>query len=525
LSILRSNQFWSIIRLISFALIVTGEVFPGWSSADQNLGRSAVFVRVERTFHHKGFQTHGTGVLVHDSGFVLTNALVVDDHFDIPDEHASVNVSAPIDRIIVVIDSGLESEREMPARVISVDFQRDLALLKINCRTNFYEDFRSISDVLPGDSIFVAGFPFPRMKPISLGVVATKQDNPSIVTSLGEVSGKDLPAGECIDRFRYNTSNGWDEENSVVLNQDGRLVGFGISATKDAHNQKEAVSGCRIREFLVQNGVRISLDPGVVMAPPQPIRITVEPTLVPIEAIKGDVFLEGDDIEPMKLDLVSGDGRLSGTIIFPPRIEGRTPPLRYFATVRLSSDFVAGTVLIRRSLDVVPGSLIGSPHGAPSEPSGYPLIEETEIIALGQKGQKKDQGDKLSSYAESTTLQVPVFDPEETGPERRTSGTRTTIGRYENIKDPYLKALVQEFDFLRNEIREANEMFDETTDYPVRFENAWWAPSAMPFVKRLSVVTRIMADRGVRWCKDIEVYYVIDSDPENDPCRGLIILF
>ena len=92
-------------------------------------------------------------------------------------------------------------------------------------------------------------------------------------------------------------------------------------------------------------------------------------------------------------------------------------------------------------------------------------------------------------------------------------------GRYQLIHDPELKALARRYDNLKRDFLDiqAEEIrtFQQIEDPKVTRE----------ILNRLSAISSIMADRGIRWCPKLEIFYEIDTDPTDDPCEGQILVF
>lgn len=102
--------------------------------------KSVVYVRMNRTFGHAYFPTSGTGFLVHGDGYVITNRHVVADLIEMRIDGKVREINAKVLNLEVVLDSGSKEERVLPARVISLDRARDLALLKIDFEVPFWLD-------------------------------------------------------------------------------------------------------------------------------------------------------------------------------------------------------------------------------------------------------------------------------------------------------------------------------------------------------------------------------------------------
>ena len=95
----------------------------------------------------------GSGFIVEKSGYVITNAHVI--------ENAA--------RITVKLDSG----DEFPARVVGIDDETDLAILKINAGKELpYLKFGDSDKLQVGDWVLTLGSPFGLAKSVSAGIIS-----------------------------------------------------------------------------------------------------------------------------------------------------------------------------------------------------------------------------------------------------------------------------------------------------------------------------------------------------------------
>jgi S1-C subfamily serine protease len=119
--------------------------------------RSVVLVRGEHPAAEGGDDPErsvGSGVVVVDSGIILTNLHVV----------------AGASKINVRFDDGTESE----ASVVSIQPENDLAVLQARTLPDDLQaaTMRSTGDLAPGDEIIAVGFPFAIGPSVSAGVVS-----------------------------------------------------------------------------------------------------------------------------------------------------------------------------------------------------------------------------------------------------------------------------------------------------------------------------------------------------------------
>ncbi len=102
----------------------------------------------------------GSGFIVNKSGYIMTNAHVIDE----------------ASRIIVKLDSG----EEFPATVVGTDQETDLAVLKIEARRELpYIKFGDSDKAEVGDWVLALGSPFGLAKSVTAGIISqTRRETP-----------------------------------------------------------------------------------------------------------------------------------------------------------------------------------------------------------------------------------------------------------------------------------------------------------------------------------------------------------
>jgi serine protease Do len=98
----------------------------------------------------------GSGVIVHPAGYVVTNAHVI-------------NQAAQI----AVKLTGLGEETEIPASLVAVDLQHDLALLQLEKEGPYpAAEFGSSDDLMVGETAIAMGNPFGLGRTVTVGVIS-----------------------------------------------------------------------------------------------------------------------------------------------------------------------------------------------------------------------------------------------------------------------------------------------------------------------------------------------------------------
>ena len=98
----------------------------------------------------------GSGVIVHPRGYVVTNAHVIN-------QAAQISVKL----------TGLGEDEEIPADLVAVDLEHDLALLRMRGEGPFQAaKFGSDHDLMVGETILAMGNPFGLGRTVTTGVIS-----------------------------------------------------------------------------------------------------------------------------------------------------------------------------------------------------------------------------------------------------------------------------------------------------------------------------------------------------------------
>ncbi|MHC4517897.1 MAG: trypsin-like peptidase domain-containing protein [Planctomycetota bacterium] len=148
----------------------------------------------------------GSGFVVHENGFIVTNAHVVEG----------------VDRIKVVFSNG----REYRARVVSAEASKDLAVLAIeaNEQLPFIELGRS-SDLMIGETVIAIGNPYGYANTVTSGVVSAV--------------GRDLHVTDAYwlrGLIQTDASINPGNSGGPLLNINGQLIGINTAIRAEAEN-------------------------------------------------------------------------------------------------------------------------------------------------------------------------------------------------------------------------------------------------------------------------------------------------
>jgi len=145
----------------------------------------------------------GSGVIVSDKGFILTNLHVVDTLFDAFDAEVTLN-----------------DGRKVPATVVAWDEASDLAVLHINMDNLTPIEIGSEADLEVGDIVFAIGYPRNIGQSVSQGIISAisqdTEDTPGIIQTDAAI----------------NPGN----SGGALINAQGKLVGINSSIFSESGN-------------------------------------------------------------------------------------------------------------------------------------------------------------------------------------------------------------------------------------------------------------------------------------------------
>jgi len=143
-------------------------------------------------------QSSGSGVIVSDDGYIVTNNHVIEDASEVQ----------------VVLNDNSSYE----AKVIGVDPQTDLALIKIDAKSLVYVDYGDSDKVKIGQWVLAVGNPFNLTSTVTAGIVSAKARNIGI---LRDGSGLQIESFIQTDAA-VNPGN----SGGALINLKGELVGI-----------------------------------------------------------------------------------------------------------------------------------------------------------------------------------------------------------------------------------------------------------------------------------------------------------
>ena len=185
---------------------------------------SIVTIKVGRPGNWGQKDVVGTGVIVDDRGYVVTNCHVVSGS----------------DRVKVILWDGTSVE----GRVHIEDRHHDLAILRLpNTGKKLTElRFATGSDLMVGETIIVVGHPFGYTNTVSTG----------IISALGrEIT---MPGGEVLKNLiQTNASINPGNSGGPMLNINGELIGINVALREGAQGIAFALNGDTVTQVLTKH--------------------------------------------------------------------------------------------------------------------------------------------------------------------------------------------------------------------------------------------------------------------------------
>lgn len=181
--------------------------------------------------------TLGAGVIVDDSGIVLTNYHVIAEALRAPSPGLQLEdrPGRP------TVSARFENGRELPALVLVADAEEDLAILRLS-PSEEGERFAAVtlgksSELRVGQEVFSIGNPFGLSHTVSRGIV-------SAVDRTGILQNPGLPVVQLDAAINVGNSGG------PLFSLDGKLMGLVTARRQQAHGIAFAVPVDHIRGFL-----------------------------------------------------------------------------------------------------------------------------------------------------------------------------------------------------------------------------------------------------------------------------------
>lgn len=183
-------------------------------------GMDDIFDFGRRRLRNREIHSVGSGAIVHESGYIVTNAHVVSQASDVK---------------VIFAD-----ESEYPADVVAVDSTHDLAVLKIKASEKLpYQKLGSSDDIMIGETVVAIGNPLGLQHTVTAGIVSALE--------------RELDFGnETVYSGLIQTDASINPGNSggPLLNVNGELIGINTAIRGDAQNIGFAIPVDRLWQLL-----------------------------------------------------------------------------------------------------------------------------------------------------------------------------------------------------------------------------------------------------------------------------------
>jgi len=219
----------------------------------------------------------GSGFIIHEDGYVVTNNHVIDR----------------ATQITVELDDG----RKLPADLISADPEADLALLKISDKKPFPTiNLGDSSDLMIGEPAIAIGNPLGYSHSVSTGIVS------AVHRDLKNVEGKESLQNLIQTDAAINPGN----SGGPLLNAYGQVIGINTAIRADAQNIGFAIPVNRLRDLIPE-----LMNPSLVRKLDIPIKLKEQREIIEPAEIHCRVL---SDETPAREVLQIGDKRLRNIV-------------------------------------------------------------------------------------------------------------------------------------------------------------------------------------------------------------------
>ncbi|HXG08462.1 MAG TPA: trypsin-like peptidase domain-containing protein [Gemmataceae bacterium] len=190
---------------------------------------AVVSLRVEKKGVYGRKESVGSGVIVDERGYVVTNRHVI----------------ASADQIIVRLLDGTD----LRARVVAEDPGHDLAILRVQAGRRLQAlPLGPASDLMVGETVIAIGHPFGYTNTVSTG----------IISALGrEVT---LPSGELLGNLiQINASINPGNSGGPLFNINGELIGINVALRENAQGIAFAINADTVQQVLSRHLSAVNL--------------------------------------------------------------------------------------------------------------------------------------------------------------------------------------------------------------------------------------------------------------------------
>ncbi|MCH2323879.1 MAG: trypsin-like peptidase domain-containing protein [Pseudomonadales bacterium] len=198
-----NNSFSEAIRKASPSVV-------GITATRFDVGSVELLSEDQVTFNLEEQNSLGSGVIVSENGFILTNLHVVDNLLDFFETEVTLN-----------------DDRRTPATVVAWDRVNDLAVLHINMDNLTPIETGDVQELQVGDIVFAIGYPRNIGQSVTQGIVSAINHNPDETVSFIQTDAAINPGnsgGALID-----SEGNLIGINSSIFSESGNFEGIGFA--------------------------------------------------------------------------------------------------------------------------------------------------------------------------------------------------------------------------------------------------------------------------------------------------------
>ncbi len=531
-------------RTACIALLLSLASSTSWSAdlaapALERAVDASVFVTVNRVFRGRYYPSSGSGFFVHPGGYVLTNWHVVSDQVMAELYGEEREVSTKVVSLEVVVNSGKPAEQTLGAQIVSLDRDRDLALLAVDYQPTAWLAIGSPPEVGLTAPVWIVGYPLGDLVEVGRTSAEDSPVHPEVSVNSGLVTSLRHDDDGALKAIQTDAAVNPGNSGGPMVNAEGEVVGVVNSMIMGAQGLGFAIAGNVLRDFAAQKAVSIKFEPGVVMFPPVPILVTVKEILAELEGAVGSAEIKGPGIPTTRSTLTRGGDGWTGTLEVPEPAAGAERADSYIVGVSFSSS--QNDILLQRWFRLK----TYSPNAVPTVGSQRPATDVmrdrqafsnemniSDFTRSGQVSGKKTRS--LSDYAKGVQLERSedgsvVIDQHALEKISNPLERKFPDARYRNLEATSHKLTAAKYDVARWALQESRHYIpilkgylSEPTQYNVREVRKW-----LRFFERMEVelepqladYTAQLRRAGLVLCRDgdDEVWYFRHAAPCAEP--------
>jgi hypothetical protein len=384
------------------------------------------------------------------------------------------------------------------------------------------------------DRVWVVGFPLGGMLAIGDDTRTVNNDaNPEVSVNAGMITSLRHDSSGKLRLLQTDAAVNPGNSGGPLLNDHGEVVGVVNAKIMQSEGLGFALSPIILDEFVSSKSVVVSFEPGLILLPPEPIKVTVTPLLTTQnQDLMGTAKLEGDDIQSISARLSSDGSVWTGTLEVPEAQSDSDPPPYYFVDIDFRQPDGQTAIRRRYRLQNVAGAapslggereaeaIMADRHDFPNERN---MRRPTDSTKTGGKS-------SLSDYARNKKLAKlgdgPVVIDQNTVQEMSDPLARALPPeRYENLGDDDLKLAATRYDAYRLAKKELEHYQSYLTSYEkdpnprtrsaarsAKAEiNEWQQPIMIGYEKYRERVVRA----GLVFCHDNDRWYLRHAVPAD----------